>query len=55
MGSGIAHVAAMSGFNVILTDISEEALSEEAGIEICEEQLQDWEEVGQGCIDSGRP
>ena len=26
MGSGIAHVAAWSGYNVILTDISEEAL-----------------------------
>ena len=34
MGAGIAHVAAMSGFNVILTDISEEALSKGlAGIE----------------------
>jgi 3-hydroxybutyryl-CoA dehydrogenase len=34
MGAGIAHVAAMSGFNVILTDISEEALSRGvAGIE----------------------
>ena len=26
MGAGIAHVAAMSGYNVILTDISDEAL-----------------------------
>ena len=34
MGAGIAHVAAMSGFNVILTDISEEALKRGvAGIE----------------------
>ncbi len=34
MGAGIAHVAAMSGFQVILTDISEEALSRGvAGIE----------------------
>lgn len=34
MGSGIAHVAAMSGFNVILTDISEDALARGvAGIE----------------------
>lgn len=34
MGSGIAHVAAMSGYSVILTDISEEALAKGvAGIE----------------------
>ena len=33
MGSGIAHVAAMAGYNVILTDISEEALDKSlAGI-----------------------
>lgn len=34
MGSGIAHVAALAGYNVILTDISEEALRRGlAGIE----------------------
>ena len=34
MGSGIAHVAAMSGYAVVLTDISEEALERGvAGIE----------------------
>ena len=34
MGSGIAHVAAMSGYSVILTDISEESLAKGiAGIE----------------------